>query len=168
MIQVKSEQEIEKMSRACSIVAHTLKSLEEMVAPGVSTLNLEDRAEEVIAASGGKPAFKGYRGYPACICASVNDQVVHGIPSAGTVLGEGEIIRIDLGVIHEGFYGDAAITVPVGPLEELSPEARMLLEVTRGALEVALPKAREGGRVSDRQWRDLVQVLRHSARKIDD
>ena len=134
------------MSRACSIVAHTLKSLEEMVKPGVSTQDLEDRAAEVIAASGGKPAFKGYRGYPACICASVNDQVVHGIPSAGTVLGEGDIISIDLGVIHEGFYGDAAITVPVGPLEELSPEARRLLEVTKGALEVALPKAREGGR----------------------
>jgi methionyl aminopeptidase len=146
VIVVKSDEEVLKIERACSIVARTLRELKEMVAPGVSTMDLENRAEEVISSSGGRPAFKGYRGFPASICASVNDQVVHGIPSPKRVLGEGDIVSIDLGVIYEGFYGDAALTVPVG---EISAEARRLLEVTREALTAALPEARDGARVSD-------------------
>ena len=146
MIEVKSEDEIQRMQRAGRIVAQTLKILKDMVAPGVSTMDLENRAEAFINDAGGKPAFKGYRGFPACICSSVNDQVVHGIPSKKRVLKEGDIVSIDLGVIYEGFYGDAALTVPVGRVE---PEVQRLLDVTRKALEVALPEAREGARVSD-------------------
>ncbi len=146
MIEVKSEDEIQRMQRAGRIVAQTLKILKDMVAPGVSTMDLENRAEAFINDAGGKPAFKGYRGFPACICSSVNDQVVHGIPSKKRVLKEGDIVSIDLGVIYEGFYGDAALTVPVGRVE---PEVQRLLDVTRKALEVALPVAREGARVSD-------------------
>ncbi len=146
MIEVRSESEIARMERAGAIVARTLGALEEMVAPGVSTMDLEKRAEAIIEEAGGKPAFKGYRGYPASICSSVNEQVVHGIPSARRVLKEGDIVSIDLGVIYDGFYGDAALTVPVGSIE---PEVQRLLEVTRQALAVALPEAREGARVSD-------------------
>ncbi|MCK4910744.1 MAG: type I methionyl aminopeptidase [Thermodesulfovibrionales bacterium] len=146
MIEVRSEDEIRRMERAGEIVARTLEALKEMVAPGVSTMDLEDRAEAVIAEAGGKPAFKGYRGYPAIICSSVNDQVVHGIPSKKRVLREGDIVSIDLGVVYDGFYGDAALTVPVGNVD---PEVQRLLDVTKQALAVALPEAREGARVSD-------------------
>ena len=146
MIEVRSEDEIRSMEQAGALVARTLGALQEMVAPGVSTMDLENRAEAVIADSGGRPAFKGYRGYPACICSSVNDQVVHGIPSEHRVLRQGDIVSIDLGVVYDGFYGDAALTVPVG---EISPETRRLLDVTEQALFVALPEAREGARVSD-------------------
>lgn len=146
MIEIRGAEEVESMERAGQIVARTLAAIKEMVAPGLSTMDLENRASEVIAACGGKPAFKGYRGYPACICASVNEQVVHGIPSIKRVLHEGDIVSIDLGVIYEGFYGDAALTVPVG---DISAEARKLLEVTKEALDVALLEARDGRRVSD-------------------
>lgn len=146
MIVVKSEEEVSKIERACSIVALTLKELEQMVAPGLTTRDLEKRAEEVIASNGGTPAFKGYRGFPASICTSVNDQVVHGIPSPKRVLREGDIVSIDLGVIYDGFYGDAAVTVPVG---EIVPGTRRLMEVTREALHAAIPEARDGARVSD-------------------
>ncbi len=146
MIEVRSEDEIHRMERAGGIVARTLEALEEMVAPGVSTMDLENRAEAVIAEAGGKPAFKGYRGYPACICSSVNDQVVHGIPSEKRVLREGDIVSIDLGVIYDGFYGDAALTLAVG---KVLPEAQRLMDVTRQSLAVALSEARDGARVSD-------------------
>ena len=146
VIEIRGEDEIRRMEQAGAIVARTLWVLEEMVAPGVSTMDLENRAEAVIDEAGGKPAFKGYRGYPACICSSVNDQVVHGIPSKKRVLKEGDIVSIDLGVLYEGFYGDAALTVPVGRID---PEVQRLLDVTRQALAVALPEAREGARVSD-------------------
>jgi len=137
------------MERASQMVARTLMSLKEMVRPGISTQDLEEKAEAAIAAGGGRPAFKGYRGYPACLCTSVNEQVVHGIPSVKMVLQERDIISIDLGIILDGYYGDAAITVPVGPIEKMSPEVLRLLEVTKGALAVAIPEAREGRRVSD-------------------
>lgn len=146
MIEVRSEAEILRMEQAGAIVARTLGALKEMVAPGVSTMDLENRAEAVIDEAGGKPAFKGYRGYPACICSSVNEQVVHGIPSVHRVLCEGDIVSIDLGVVYDGFYGDAALTIPVGKVD---PKAQRLLDVTRQALAVALPEARDGARVSD-------------------
>ena len=146
MILVKSADEIAKMERACQIVAATLVKLKEMVGPGITTMDLERKAEELISASGGRPAFKGYRGYPACICASVNSEVIHGIPSARTRLKEGDIVGIDLGVSYEGFYGDAALTVAVG---KVSDEASRLMEATSKALELAIEEARSGNRVSD-------------------
>lgn len=146
MILVKSADEIAKMERACQIVAHTLAKLKAMVGPGITTMDMERMAEESIAASGGKPAFKGYRGYPACICASVNSEVIHGIPSARTRLKEGDIVGIDLGVSYEGFYGDAALTVAVG---RVSSDASRLMEATSKALELAIAEASVGNRVSD-------------------
>lgn len=146
MIELRSEEDIQKMERAGSIVASTLQAIKEMVEPGLTTMDLEKKACRVIAESGGKPAFKGYRGYPACICASVNEQVVHGIPSVKRLLKEGDIVSIDLGVIYEGYYGDAALTVPVG---EITPEAKRLMKVTLESLELAILNARDGARVSD-------------------
>jgi methionyl aminopeptidase len=145
VIIIKSEEEVRKVARACRIVARTLAELGEMVAPGVRTEELARRAEESIGSQGGVPAFKGYRGYPASICTSVNEQVVHGIPS-GRRLEEGDILSIDLGVLMEGFYGDAAVTLPVG---EISPEAARLLAVTEEALYLGLRAVRAGARVSD-------------------
>ncbi len=145
MILIKSKDEIKKIAEACRIVAVTLKELKGAVAPGISTRELETMAEKKIAAMGGIPAFKGYRGYPSSICASVNDRVIHGIPS-GQRLKEGDIIGIDLGVFLDGFYGDAAVTQAVGRVSEL---ARRLMAVTEEALYIGIEKAREGSRVSD-------------------
>jgi methionyl aminopeptidase len=146
LIEVKSEDELRRISSACRIVAETLQYLEDFVVAGVSTGELERKAEEFIRKEGGVPAFKGYRGYPASICTSLNSQVVHGIPSEKTNIREGDIISIDLGVIYDGFYGDAAITFPVG---DVSSEARRLMEVTEQALWAGIDKAVAGNRVSD-------------------
>jgi methionyl aminopeptidase len=145
MILLKSDEDIARMRRACRIVAEALQALRTAVAPGVTTRELERLAEDFITRQGGRPAFKGYRGYPASLCASVNDQVVHGIPS-GLKLREGDILSLDLGVYLEGFYGDAAVTVPVG---KISNEAERLLEVTRESLDHGMEMAREGNRLSD-------------------
>lgn len=134
------------MREAGRIVARTLKELESMVAVGISTMDLEIRAEQCILDSGARPAFKGYRGFPRCICASINEEVVHGIPSKERMLRQGDIISIDLGVEYEGFFGDAALTVAVGKVDD---STLRLMEVTRGALEAALPHARTGNRISD-------------------
>jgi methionyl aminopeptidase len=145
LIFVKSEQEVLKMSVPCKIVAETLDLLKGLVVPGITTLELDKRAEEYIRGKGGEPAFKGYRGFPSTICASVNEQVVHGIPSKRELL-EGDIVSIDLGVKIEGFYGDAALTVAVG---EISEGAARLMRVTQESLELSIPFAKAGGRVSD-------------------
>jgi len=145
VIIIKSEEEINKVGKACRIVAETLGYIRDFVREGVSTRELERKAEEFILARGGTPAFKGYRGYPASICTSVNEQVVHGIPSEAR-LREGDIISIDLGVYHGGFYGDAAVTLPVG---RISPGAQRLLRVTEEALWAGIGAVREGARVSD-------------------
>jgi methionyl aminopeptidase len=145
LILIKSAEEIAIMAEAGRIVAETLDALRGAVAPGVTTRELERQAEELIAAKGGRPAFKGYRGYTASICTSVNDQVVHGIPSA-LRLEEGDIISIDLGVDFRGYYGDAAVTLPVGRVSE---KAARLIEVTEHALALGIGQAREGNRVSD-------------------
>jgi len=146
LIEVKSKDELQKVESACRIVADTLQYLGGLVAPGISTGELERRADEYIRKQGGTPAFKGYRGYPASICTSLDSQVVHGIPSDRDVLREGDIISIDLGVIFDGFYGDAAITHPVG---EISSKARRLLEVTEQSLWAGIDKAVAGNRISD-------------------
>lgn len=145
MIIVKTPEEIEKMARACRIVAETLEDLRSFVRPGVSTKEIERRSEEKISVRGGIPAFKGYRGYPASICTSVNNQVIHGIPSQ-LRLREGDIVSIDLGVYLDGFYGDGAITLPVG---EISPLAKKLLRVTEDALYNGIDMANPRNRVSD-------------------
>ena len=133
------------MRAANALVADVLAELATMVAPGVTTQDLDQAAEKLVREGGAEPAFKGYRGYPATLCASVNDQVVHGIPST-RALNEGDIISLDMGVKLNGFYGDSAVTVPVGKVSE---EASALLRVTREALEKGIAQVRLGGRVSD-------------------
>jgi methionyl aminopeptidase len=145
VIVCKSAAEIERMRAANALVADVLAELAGMVAPGVTTADLDAAAERLVRAGGAEPAFKGYRGYPSTLCASVNDQVVHGIPSARP-LGEGDIISLDMGVKLNGFFGDSAVTVPVG---RVSDEAQTLLRVTREALERGIEQVRLGGRISD-------------------
>ncbi len=146
MIIIKTPEEISRMKTACRIVAETLADLKSFVMPGVSTKDIEKFAEERIKTKGGAPAFKGYRGYPASVCTSVNNQVIHGIPSAAQRLKEGDIISIDLGVYIDGFYGDGAVTLPIG---EVSPLAKRLLKVTEDALYIGIDKATVRNRVSD-------------------
>ena len=145
MIVCKSPAELERMRAANALVADVLAELAGMVAPGVTTKDLDAAAEKLVRDGGAEPAFKGYRGYPCTLCASVNEQVVHGIPS-NRALGEGDIISLDMGVKLNGFYGDSAVTVPVGKVSE---EAATLLRVTRESLEKGIAQVRLGGRISD-------------------
>lgn len=145
MIILKSPDEIETMSRACRIAAEILETLKETVKPGISTKDVERFVEEMVAAREAVPAFKGYRNFPSSVCTSVNDEVVHGIPSA-RVLTEGDIVSIDLGVYSDGFYGDAASTFRVG---RVSPLADRLIRVTEEALALGIGRARPGNRISD-------------------
>lgn len=145
MIFLKSPGEIEKMARSGRIVAKVLDELKEVAAIGVTTKEIEDFADERIKALGGVPAFKGYRGYPASVCTSVNEQVVHGIPSQ-RVLKDGDIVSIDIGVYLDGFYGDGAITVPIGTIDRESAE---LIRVTEEALYLGIRNAVEGNRLYD-------------------
>lgn len=145
MIVLKSDEEIKRMAEACRIVAEVLDGIRKNVAPGVMTRELDEFAESYIVAKGASPAFKGYRGYPSTVCASVNEQVVHGIPSARK-LKDGDIISIDVGVNYKGFFGDAAITLPVGSVDK---KALKLLEVTERALDAGIEKAVVGNRLSD-------------------
>lgn len=146
MIILKSPGEIDRIRKACLIVSDALEELRAHIRPGVDTLTLNEYAERFIQKAGGRPAFKGYRGYTASLCASVNDCVVHGIPSKRVVLREGDIISLDLGVILDGFYGDAAITVPVG---RVRPEAERLIKVTEEALARGIEVARLDSRLYD-------------------
>ena len=145
MIVCKSPAELERMRAANALVADVLAELAGMVAPGMTTKDLDAAAEKLVRDGGAEPAFKGYRGYPCTLCASVNEQVVHGIPS-NRALGEGDIISLDMGVKLNGFYGDSAVTVPVG---RVSDEAAALLRVTRESLEKGITQVRLGGRISD-------------------
>ncbi|OGI03499.1 MAG: type I methionyl aminopeptidase [Candidatus Melainabacteria bacterium GWF2_37_15] len=131
MITRKSKYEISLMKTAGSIVAEVLETMKEMVQPGVSTLELDEKAEQIILSHNAVPAFKGYHGFPGTICASINEQVVHGIPSKNVILKEGDIISVDVGSVYKGLVGDSAITLPVG---EISDELKKLLEVTEQAL----------------------------------
>jgi len=145
VIVCKSPVEIEKMREANQLVAQVLEDLAAMVAPGVSTADLDAAAEAKVRAAGADPAFKGYRGYPATLCASVNEQVVHGIPNR-RALAAGDIVSLDMGVKLNGYYGDSAVTVAVGPVAE---DVRRLLRVTQGALEAGIAQVKIGGRISD-------------------
>jgi len=143
----KSRSEIDKMRRSGRIVREVLEAAKELVAPGVSTMDLERIAERKIRDLGAKPAFKGYYNYPCVLCTSVNDEIVHGIPSERRVLKAGDIVSLDCGVVLDGYYGDAAITVPVG--DQISPELQKLLEVTRESLFRGIEAARAGNTVGD-------------------
>jgi len=145
VIVCKSPAEVERMRAAGQLVAAVLEDLRRRVGPGVATSELDEAAEARITAAGGVPAFKGYRGYPATICASVNEQVIHGFPS-GRALVEGDILSIDVGAFLDGYCGDAAITVPVGRISE---QAASLLRVTQEALYRAIERVRVGARISD-------------------
>ena len=146
MVELKTPEEIEKMRAASVMVASTLAMLRKKVRPGVSTLELSQYAEERIKLGRGKPAFLGYRGYPAALCVSINDEIVHGIPSAGRRISEGDIVSLDLGVLWDGFYGDAAITVAVG---EIKPAEAKLLKVTEQALYRAIETVKSGVHIGD-------------------
>jgi methionyl aminopeptidase len=145
VIVCKSPAEIDRMRAANALVAQVLGELAAMVAPGVSTLDLDAAAEKSVRAAGAEPAFKGYRGYPATLCASVNDQVVHGIPNKRP-LSSGDIVSLDMGVKLNGFYGDSAVTVAVG---QVSDDVKRLLRVTEEALEKGIAQVRIGARISD-------------------
>jgi methionyl aminopeptidase len=142
---LKSPDEIKAMRAAGAVVAEVLDVLKANVRPGVTTLDLEKIAEEETKKRKAKPAFKGYRGYPFCLCTSVNSEVVHGMPSKKT-LTEGDIVSIDYGAMVDGFYGDAAVTVPVGTVSE---DAARLMRVTEESLGKAIEAAREGARLQD-------------------
>lgn len=144
-IDCKSPAEIEKLRRSGRLVRGLLEEIRQRVRPGVTTLELERYVEKRLGELGAESAFKGYRGYPCCLCTSVNEQIVHGIPSERR-LQEGDILSLDLGVILDGYYGDSAITVPVG---QISEPVRRLLRVTEEALELAIDKARVGNRLGD-------------------
>jgi methionyl aminopeptidase len=142
---IKSEREIAIMRQAGEILAAVLEELKSSVRPGMKTKELDEIAAREIAGRGAKPSFKGYRGFPASLCASINDQIVHGIPG-GTVMKEGDIISIDLGVIYGGFQADAAVTVGVG---DVSRPAQELIDATEGALSAGIAAARVGSRLGD-------------------
>lgn len=152
MIIRKNQAELEKMRAAGLLVYQVLDTLKKMVAEGVSTLDLEMTAERMIIAAGARSAFKGYANpqagskFPYVLCVSVNDEIVHGMPSEKKILKRGDIVSIDTGVQLNGYYGDSAVTVAVG---EITPEAQRLLDVTRESLELAIEKVRPGNRLFD-------------------
>src|SRR5512138_3986160 len=143
----KSAGEIEKMRRSGRIVRQVLDAVKVLVAPGVSTMDLEKAAEQKIRELGGTPAFKGYYDFPCVLCTSVNQEIVHGIPSEKRVLKDGDIVSIDCGVVLDGYYGDSATTVPVG--EKVSDEMRKLLEVTEQSLQRGIEAMRIGNTIGD-------------------
>ena len=145
-IHLRSGEELEKMHRAGLVVHEVLQALRKFVKPGITTMDLEEEAKRLIARKPGKPAFKGYRGYPCVLCTSVNSEIVHGIPSPKRKLKEGDIVSIDFGMEMDGYYGDSAVTVPVG---QVTPEVQKLLDVTRESLDRAIDKMRAGNRLGD-------------------
>jgi methionyl aminopeptidase len=160
MIQIKSEAEIALMRQAGLVVGRTLERLQAAVRPGMTTADLDAIAEESIRGEGAIPSFKGYRGFPACICTSINAEIVHGIPSPTAVIRDGDVVSIDCGAIVDGYHGDAAVTVPVG---DVKPELLELLRVTEESLWRGMAAARLGGRLMDisRAIEDYVRSQPH-------
>jgi methionyl aminopeptidase len=142
----KSTEELARMRRAGQVVVAAKRLCRDLVAPGISTLELDLEVEALIRRLGAEPAFKGYRGFPATICISINEEVVHGIPAAHRRIKEGDIVGIDLGAIVDGYYADAAFTLAVG---EIPPKVERLIDVTREALELAIVASRPGKRLGD-------------------
>jgi methionyl aminopeptidase len=145
-VELKSQDEIAHMRDAGRIVAEILDALEKAVAPGVTTWDLDQLSERLIHEKGARPAFKGYKGFPSCLCTSINQEVVHGIPSRKRRLEGGDLVKLDFGVIYEGFYGDSARTIPVGAV---SPDAIALSDATRESLEAGIRAALSGNRIGD-------------------
>ena len=146
MIVLKSEREIGLMRQGGHILADVVELLKNLVKPGMSTLEVDEQVEAFIREQGATPAFKGYRGFPATVCISINEEVVHGIPSAHRRMKEGDIVGFDLGCIVEGYYADCAVTLPLG---DIPPRVQELLDVTRESLEHAVAECRPGRRLSD-------------------
>ncbi|MDP2866124.1 MAG: type I methionyl aminopeptidase [Elusimicrobiota bacterium] len=146
MIEIKTPEEIRRMRKASQVVAEVLYRLKSRVKPGVSTAELDKFAENLVREMGAVPAFLGYRGYPATLCVSINEEIVHGIPSPGRLIREGDIVSLDMGAVCDGFYGDAAVTVAAG---EISGAARKLLDVTSRSLDLALSAVKAGARLGD-------------------
>jgi methionyl aminopeptidase len=144
---LKSSQEIEKMRRAGRVVREVLEYVRSLATPGATTLDLENAADKRMNELGAKPAFKGYHGFPAVLCTSINSEVVHGIPSAKRVLKEGDIVSTDCGAIVDGYYGDAAITVPVG--QRIDPKTDRLLKVTEQSLHAGIAAVKPGATLGD-------------------
>lgn len=144
--QLKSPEEIELMYRSGQLLCSVLDEVEQMVAPGVSTADLNKKAEELIYTAGAVPSFKGYGGFPAALCTSVNEAVVHGVPREDQILAEGDIVSVDCGVLLNGFHADSARTVPVGSIDA---ESKALLKVTSQALEEAIKACKPKGRLSN-------------------
>jgi len=145
-VELKSRDEIALMRDAGRIVCEILDELERSVAPGVTTWELDQLAEKLIHQKGAKPAFKGYQGFPACLCASINHEVVHGIPSKKRKLEAGDLMKLDFGVIYKGYFGDSARTVPVG---KVTAEAQALLDATRESLYAGIHAMQPGNRLGD-------------------
>ena len=147
MINCKSHAELDKMRRSGIILRQVLETVKAMVSPGVSTMDLERVAEDKIRELGAKPAFKGYYDYPCVLCTSVNNEIIHGIPSEKRILKEGDILSIDCGVVLEGYYSDSAVTVPVG--NKLAPELQKLLDVTEASLKRGIAEVKLGKTIGD-------------------
>jgi methionyl aminopeptidase len=147
MINCRSQAELDKMRRSGVVLRQVLDAVRAKVAPGVSTMDLEGVAEEKIKELGAKPAFKGYYDYPCVLCTSVNNEIIHGIPSEKRILKDGDILSIDCGVVLDGYYSDSAVTVPVG--KELAPQLKKLLDVTEASLKKAIAEVKLGKTVGD-------------------
>jgi methionyl aminopeptidase len=148
MVIRKSDRELALMREAGRIVAITLAHLEERIKPGITTAEMDALAYEIVTKHGATPSFLGYRGFPASLCISINEELVHGLPGP-RVLEEGDIVSMDFGAIYQGYHGDAAVTVAVG---KISQETQRLVETTRGALEAAIAQARKGHYLGDISW----------------
>lgn len=146
MIVIKSQREIELMRAAGKIVARTHEIIKPLIQPGITTMEIDEKVEEVIRSLGATPSFKGYGGFPGSACTSVNEVVVHGIPSKNKVLKDGDIIKVDIGAYYKGYHGDSAWTYPVGTISE---SAKKLLEVTEQSLFEGLKYAKPGQHLSD-------------------
>ena len=158
MIELKSAREIGLMRTAGHVLSDVIDHLRGFVKPGLSTLEIDEDVEGFIAARGAKPAFKGYRGFPATVCVSINEEVVHGIPSAHRRIQEGDIVGLDLGCIVDGYYADCAFTLAIG---DVPPKVQQLLDVTRESLDQAIQECRPGRRLSDVSHAVQVHVERH-------
>ncbi|MDM9380784.1 type I methionyl aminopeptidase [Chlorogloeopsis sp. ULAP01] len=145
-IEIKSPREIEIMRRSATIVATVLKEISELVQPGMTTADLDAHAEKRIREMGATPSFKGYHGFPGSICASINNEVVHGIPNAKKVIRAGDVLKVDTGAYYEGFHGDSCITIAVG---EVSPEAARLIRVAEEALYKGIEQVKAGNYLMD-------------------
>lgn len=165
MITIKSRSEIEKMRKACKITGDALKTIEKHIKPGVTTAQLDKIAYDFILSQGAKPNFLNYNGFPGSICASVNDEVVHGIPSKNCVLKEGDIISVDMGAVIDGFNGDAARTFPVG---KISDEAARLIEVTKQSFFEGIKKATHGAKLGDMSHAIQEYVEKHGYSVVRD